>query len=207
MRSMVFIALCLGLALGEGCGTSPTENHKILNDLNYDAGRKLAANADPAVAQTGADVRDNSDVLAKTLIGWPMERVLYDAALAARVRAATLKEAEENLPWYKKYAGYLLTGTTILLTAAGFAARYFPATAPIMAIATPIIQALSNLKQKADAEPDDKVHIDEIQATITPLTQLPKVGGKISALLKDLHLEQAVHSPEAPDIQPATPQS
>lgn len=186
--------------VGGGCAPYPSETHKKLNDLNYDAGKQLSTYPDPVVAQTGADVRDNSDVLARTFIGWPVDRQKYDAALSKKVREDALKEFEAAQPWYKKAAGYLISGLTVLAIGGTLAARFFPATAPIMAIATPILSAITEMKQKADANPSDSIHINDMQPIISKLTLLPKIGPKIGEVLKDLHLDQAIHSPEAADL-------
>lgn len=193
------IVRCLFLAALAGCGPEITERHRTLNDLNYDAGKQIATSNDPVAAQAGKDVSANSEVLANTVLGWPQNRVKYDAALAAKVRAEALKEFEDNQPWYKKFFGYLATGLTIAGTLGVFAARFFPATAPIVAIAEPIITTLMNIKQKADAHPSDSLHIDDIQKEISALAADPKAGPLVSSLLKKLHLEQAIHAPEASD--------
>lgn len=201
-----FSAVLVALMISGGCASYPTENHKTLNDINYDAGKQIAAKSDdPFIKQAGQDVSANSEVLANTFLGWPISRAKYDAILSAKVRADALKEFQDNQPWYKKIAGVAIPVLSALLVAGTFAARFFPATAPVMAIATPIISALTEIKQKADANPNDSIHIDQLQPIISKLTLLPKIGPKIADVLKDLHLEQAVHSPEAPDIQPPTP--
>lgn len=182
-----------------GCGPQITEQHRKLNDLNFDAGAQIATHSDPVVAQVGRDVKANSEVLSSTLLGWPVDRVKYDAVLSAKVREEALKEYENNQPWYKKFFGYFVSGLGVLGTLGMLAARFFPATAPIVAIAEPIIATLMSIKQKADAHPSDSLHIDDIQREISGLASDPKAGPIVTSLLKKLHVEQLIHSPEAAD--------
>jgi hypothetical protein len=203
MRALLVLVL-----LGGGCGVYPTENQKQLNSQNIDAGKQIQAKAiDPEIKQAGLDVQKNSETLETTLIGKPEKPALpYTPQNSAQIRTVVVKEYDEaQAPWYKRWAGTLLT----ILGVAGMAgigvARFFPAASAVISVATPILRAVAGMKQQADAQPDDKLHVDEMQTTITGLTQLPKIGPLIADKLKDLHLEQMIHSPEAPDIQPATP--
>lgn len=203
MGSLTAGLLAVLVCLGMGCGVYPTENHRTINDLSYDAGKQLSTSSDPNVAQTGKDVAANSQVLADTLLGWPINRVKYDAALAAKVRADTIKEFEDNQPWYKKLAGVIMPVLSVLLVGGTMAARFFPATAPIVAVASPIVSALMAIKQKADAHPQDSIHIDDIQAEISQLANDPKAGPLVTSLLKKIHMDQVIHAPEAPDVHPS----
>lgn len=200
-----YAAVWVAIAVMGGCASYPTENHKTLNDLNYDAGRQLSTHPDPAVARTGADVRDNSDVLARTFLGWPENRAKYDAILSAKVRAETLKEAEENQPWYKKFFGWVCTGGAALLLSAIALARYFPATAAIANIIEPVAKSIFTIKQKAEAHPDDVLSLDDITAEISTLAKDPKAGPVVAKLLEKLHVQALVHAPEAPDLPAPEP--
>lgn len=195
----------LALVVGGGCGVEPTESDRQLNYMNQDAGNQLSKHSDPVVAQTGSDVRDNSKILTQTIFGPPKMVIPYTPELAAKLRDQAIKDWEANQPWYKKFAGTLLTGLTILLGVGTLAARFFPATAPIMAIATPILGALTQIKQAADAHPSDSIHIDQITPIISKLTTIPKIGPLIADKLKDLHLDQIIHAPEAPDVPTSPP--
>lgn len=195
-------ALTLLFLLGGCFGyVKPTENQRQLNAQNEDAGKQIAEKAvQPEIKQAGQDVAANSKVLKDTLIGEPEVKKAYSPEASAQIRTITIKEYDESkAPWYKRWAGTLLTGLGTLLTVGAFAARFFPATAPIMAVAQPIVGALMAIKQKADAHETDSLPLDDIQSEISKLANDPKVGLLVSSLLAKLHLSQAIHAPEAPD--------
>lgn len=204
---IVLLGVCLALGILSGCGPNVLETHKQLNAMNRDAGQQLAKQPDPFVAQAGTDIASSSDALAKQLLGEPAQPVYYTKETMAALLVKNKQEWEANQPWYKKFAGTLLSIGGVLLTAVGFAARFYPPASAVVAIASPILESVAHLKQAADAQPDDKLHLDELQVFITSLTKIPKLGPYIAEKLKDLHLEQILHSPEAPDPQPATPLS
>lgn len=199
---MMMVVLVLGV-MG-GCATTPTETDRQINSQNIQAGDQLSKHDDPVVAQTGTDVRENSRVLEKTVFGGPPKTIIpYTPELAAKLREQAMKEFEANQPWYKKFGGWILgVGLPALLMIGGIAGRFFPATAPVMAIATPVLGALTQIKQAADAQADDKLSIDQITPIISSLTKIPRIGPLIAAKLKDLHLDQIIHAPEAPDPTP-----
>jgi hypothetical protein len=188
----------------------PTENQKQLNAQNEDAGKMIAAKAvDPDTVQAGKDVTDNSVVLRKTLIGAPETPPKpYSPQTSAEIRTITVKEYDESkAPWYKRWAGTLISGLGVLLVAATGLARYFPATAAIANIIHPIAVGLVGMKQDADANTSqaapDTLHIDQIQQKITGWTKLPFIGPILEKALAKAHLEALVHSPEGPDPAPA----
>lgn len=179
----------------------PTEPQKQLNAQNKDAGRQIVERAvQPEIKEIGADVQANSKVLEDTLIGEPAVKKPYTHQASAEIRTVVVKEYDESkAPWYKRWAGTLISGIGTLALLAIGVARYHPATAAIANIIHPIAQSLVGMKQDSDIQPNDSIHIDKIQEKLTALTKLPVIGSVLEGALKKAHLEALVHSPEGAD--------
>ena len=179
----------------------PTEPQKQLNAQNKDAGRQIVERAvQPEIKEIGADVQANSKVLEDTLIGEPAVKKPYTHQASTEIRTVVVKEYDESkAPWYKRWAGTLISGIGTLALLAIGVARYHPATAAIANIIHPIAQSLVGMKQDSDIQPNDSIHIDKIQEKLTALTKLPVIGNVLEGALKKAHLEALVHSPEGAD--------
>lgn len=206
MVLLIFVLPSLSSCVPAGY-VKPTETHRQLNDQNEQIGQLVATQSDnPTLAQAGLDAKDNSIALRKTLIGDPQTKTTaYSPDVSAKLRQQAVDEFKASMPWYQKWAGYLVSGLGTLAVIAGFAARFFPATAPIANIVAPIATALVSMKQDADAHPQDVLSLDSITSKITALTKLPTVGPILQKLLEKAHVSALVHSPEASDPPPSAP--
>lgn len=204
----VVFVLCL-----YGCGyVKPTENQRELHQQTIGAAEVAAEKStDPAGKQAAQDAADTAKLTQKVLIGEPEVKKPYSHQETVKVITIVQKEYDESkAPWYKRWAGTLMTGLTILVGIAGFAGRFFPAAAPIAAaiqvanetVLKPVAAMLTDVKISADAHPSDALPLDVITSKISALTQIPGVGPLLLGLLEKAHMTAAVHAPEGADPAP-----
>ena len=203
MRGLILAIMLIGGCFGY---VKPTEKQKELNAQNEDAGKQIVEKSiQPEVKEIGADVQANSKVLRDTLIGDPKTKQPYSHQASVEIRTVVVKEYDESkAPWYKRWAGTLISGIGTLALLAVGVARYHPATAAIANLIHPIAQSLVGMKQDSDIQPNDSIHIDKIQEKLTALTKLPVIGNILEGALKKAHLEALVHSPEGADPAPVS---
>jgi hypothetical protein len=205
--SRMFVFLFIAVLFG-GCGyVKPTENQRQAHQQTIGAGDFVEKNAsDPLVKQAGSDVKATATILQDTLIGKPAVIKDYSHDEAVKIVTVVKKEYDEaQAPWYKRWAGTLIGGLSVLATGLGIVGFFYPPAGLIANILKPIAGALTSMKQQADAHPNDVLPLDTLQTGITALTKDPKIGPILNDLLAKAHLDQIVHSPEAPDLPPAAP--
>lgn len=146
MRFMLLLTLVLG------CGVTPTEGDKKLNDQNKKAGSFIKENAaDPEVKAAGADVESNSATLEKNLALTPKDPSKpYSKEESAKARKESTEE--HSTPWWK---GLLIglggvLGSPVVLWGLRF---FFPAfmSGPMGGVATATSEAIARLREKANA--------------------------------------------------------
>lgn len=196
MRTATLAVLALGLG---GCGLfgyyKPTESDKQLNAQNKGAGQVVIEKSeDPTVKQAGQDVVANSSTLEKGLIGAPAQPIPYSPKASDDLRKTNVKEYEA--PWYSKAWVWLTGALPVVLGVALWLGRLYPPAAPFATV----LGALVNLKQKADSAGDDKLHLHDVQLEVSKLAADEKIGPLVQRLLKDAHLDAAIHAPEAPAL-------
>lgn len=173
----------------EGC--VPFESSRQLNSQNKQIGARLKQNADPEVAQMGADVEANSQALEDYEDMKPETPVQpYSAENSAALRLQLKKDFES--PWYRKLwvwltagAGSVILGYLLMLVRGASKAN------PVTALAGDGLAALLDLFHAAgkDAAPASLVTKESLAKIIGDLRADEKYGHLVDELLSKYHLE------------------
>lgn len=195
-----FISGCFGYV-------KPTESQKELNDQVIGAGDLISkTSVQAAVKQAGDDIVKAATTLQKTLIGEASVKKDYSHEEITKVVEKVVKEYDESqAPWYKRWAGTLLSALSTVAVVLGVAGYFYPPAGVVAGILKPVATTLTNMKQAADAHPSDSLTVESITAHINDLAKDPKIGAPLTTLLKDAHLDRLTSAPEASDPPPPIP--
>ena len=154
--SLVFIA---------GCGTTITDGDRSLVYQNKGAGEFIESNStQPEIQQAGKDVKENSTSLEKS-VGLPKNPQPYTPEASKGSREN--REQEHKAKWYDfilpALAG-LIGGGGLTKILASVAPRIFGG--PAGAALSAVISGVSAVREKAAANEDKKIHIDDIMAEL-----------------------------------------
>lgn len=175
--SIIILALAVA-----GCCT-PTEADRQVLHQTREAGALIEAKAiDPVVKQAGADVRLNSETLAKNLVGQPQNPQPYSPEASGQARKDSDKSHEGS-----GFLGFLLAVGGTLLGVAGLlpiAQRFLPMLLGGRAAkaAEAVIEGVAKVRAAAKAAPDGKLDHDAILKLIVSVQDDPKVKELISDL-------------------------
>lgn len=199
--SRVLLLALLALVL-PACATTPTQGDKQLNHQNKEAGEFVEKTAtDPTIIQAGKDVKENSTVLEKNLIGPPEKPQPYSPKASEKARDDSTQE--HSTPWYmellKMGVGFLLGGGAVQVLAK-FAP--FLAMGPVAKIAAalkglqPVQPALETMVE-AVARTREKAAANGGSITIdTLLAELSKLQGPEGSPIREL-IRKVAHKKEA----------
>jgi hypothetical protein len=166
-----------------GCAT-PTEADKRLNHQTREAGALVErVAADPVVKQAGSDIRQNSETLAKNLIGQPKDPQPYSPEASVRTREESDRSHE---------GGWLSALGTFALTLVGFggllpiAQRFLPMILGGRAAkaAQVAVEGIARVREAAKASPDGKIDGAAIVSILEASQKDPKVQELLAELAK-----------------------
>ena len=197
-------AIALFLLFGVGCSSQDVvkDSDRVVVEYN----RQMWAQAGVLASTISSSAPDAAIALAQlaadgTLAAnhmvaiWGSPKVAPPPYTKANLETAIKQSAASHSSvWLHPFAiaGYAAMALLVGLKVAG---SFFPVVGTFISSAAgqaleTVAGAVVNLKQKADSAPDDKIHLADIQATVTDLRQNPT----IDALLKKAHVDTLVDS-------------
>lgn len=159
--------------------------------------------------QAAADIKANSD---QELKNWGGPKVSKPYTPANSGQSRQQSDQEHSNPWYVQLGKALLVAVTtagsIFLAAQGLPGVSNLFAKPALKALGVGFQAVANIQQKADANPNDTIHLSDVEAEISALAQNPSVTPYLNGLLKTLHLNSLLPQtppPAAPPVPAPAP--
>lgn len=143
----------------------------------------------PVVGQAAGDIKANSDLELRTW-GNPKAQKPYTPQNSDKSRSQSTQDHSE--PWYvtlgKGVLGAVVGIGSLYLTAQGIPGVSNLFAKPALAALGKVFQTATNIQTKADATPNDTIHLSDIEAELAALASDPTMKPYVGKLTDALHL-------------------
>jgi hypothetical protein len=180
MKYLVILIVSAAAAIAAGCAT-PTEGDRQLNHQNKMAGAMIEeVAAEPEVRQAGKDVKENSAVLEKNLMGAPKEPKPYSPPASAAAREQSTKEHENT---WGKVIGNAVLGFLLGGVATKVITRYVGG--PVGPALVSVVEGIARVREESMAKEGaaaGTLTVDELLGALMKSQEDPRVRELVKSL-------------------------